>query len=160
MTRLLLTLLALLALVMPAAAGPRIERVEHAGRVTVYAEPGLDDIAADLGRRAEAALVEITDDVPGLRTPARIELRVVRDSADLASVAPPGRGAPPWAVGIAYPDLGIMSVALRRGPTFIDPVFTLRHELAHLVLGAALGKHAPHWLHEGFSYQHSPEYSR
>jgi hypothetical protein len=163
MKRLVLALygfLALLALVVPAAAGPRIEHVEHAGRVTVYAEPGLDEIAADLGRRAEAALDEITADVPSLKTPAHIELRVVRDSADLAGVAPAGRGAPPWAVGVAYPDLGIMSVALRRGPNFIDPVFTLRHELAHLVLGAALGKRAPHWLHEGFAYQHSPELSR
>jgi hypothetical protein len=39
-------------------------------------------------------------------------------------------------------------------------VFTLRHELAHLALGAALGQRAPRWLHEGFAYQHSPEYSR
>jgi hypothetical protein len=160
MKKLLLAVFALLLLVVPALAGPKIERVSSAGRVTVYAEAGIADIAEDLGLRAEEALAEIQSDLPGLQTPAHVELRVVRSSADLGSVAPPGRGAPPWAVGVAYPDVGVITVALRRGPNVLDPVFTLRHELAHLALGAALGPRAPRWLHEGFAYQHSPEYSR
>jgi hypothetical protein len=40
-----------------------------------------------------------------------------------------------------------------------DPQATLRHELAHIALGAALGDRAPHWLHEGFAYQHAGEWS-
>ncbi len=138
----------------------QLERVTQAGRVTVYAEAGIEDTATDLAMRAEAALSEINADLSSLEVPATVELRVVRDAADLAAVAPPGRGAPAWAVGVAYPDLGIISVALRRGPNVLDPVFTLRHELAHLALGAAIGPRAPRWLHEGFAYQHSPEYSR
>lgn len=138
----------------------QLPQVARAGRVTVYAEPGLEDTATDLAMRAEAALSEINADLSTLPVPDTVELRVVRDAADLASVAPPGRGAPAWAVGVAYPELGIISVALRRGPNLLDPVFTLRHELAHLALGAAIGAKAPRWLHEGFAYQHSPEYSR
>src|SRR5262249_55517805 len=69
------------------------------------------------------------------------------------------RPAPPWAIGVAYPDVGVVSVATRRGPHVADPSSTLRHELAHLALGAALGDRAPHWLHEGFAYQHSGEWS-
>jgi len=160
MKMILLILVALFGLAAPADARPKLERVAQAGRVTVYAEAGLDDTAADLALRAEAALAEINADLSSLPTPPHIELRIVRDSADLAGVAPPGRGAPAWAVGVAYPDLGIITVALRRGPNVLDPVFTLRHELAHLALGAALGERAPRWLHEGFAYQHSPEYSR
>ncbi len=143
-----------------AAAGPKLERVGSMGRVTVYAESGIDDVATELGQNAEVALAEIALDLTSLPMPQAVELRVVRDAADLAGVAPPGRGAPAWAVGVAYPDLGIITVALRRGPNIVDPVFTLRHELAHLALGAALGDRAPRWLHEGFAYQHSPEYSR
>ena len=75
------------------------------------------------------------------------------------AVAPEGRGAPPWAIGVAYPDLGVISVATRRGGQLVDPTSTLRHELAHIALGAALGDRAPHWLHEGFAYQHSAEWS-
>ena len=33
--------------------------------------------------------------------------------ASLATIEPT-RGAPPWAVGIAYPDLGEVGVAMRR----------------------------------------------
>lgn len=158
--RWLIALIALVALASPAAASPRLEHVVQAGRVTVYAEAGLDDTATDLGMRAESALAEISLDLPSLHVPAAVELRVVRDADDLARIAPPGRSAPAWAVGVAYPDLGVVSVALRRGANVLDPVFTLRHELAHLALGAALGPRAPRWLHEGFAYQHSPEYSR
>ena len=36
---------------------------------------------------------------------------------------------------------------------------TLRHELGHLALGAAIGDRAPRWLHEGFAAQHAREWS-
>ena len=49
---------------------------------------------------------------------------------------------------------------MRRGSEVIETTATLRHELAHLALGAALGDRAPRWLHEGFAYQHSAEWSQ
>ncbi len=132
----------------------------RAGRVTVIAEPGLEDQARELASGAEAALTEISadliDDVP---RPRHIEVRLVRESSELPRVAPAGRGAPKWAIGVAYPDLAIIGIALRRGGIRVDAMGTLRHELAHVALGAALGDRAPHWLHEGFAYQHSEEWS-
>ncbi len=164
MRRLLLALLlcfgVLLGISRTAAAAPKLELVTHSGRVTAYAEDGLEGTARDLALQAEEALSEISSDLVELPIPANVELRIVRDASDLAAIAPAGRGAPPWAVGVAYPDLGIVILALRRDANQVDPVFTLKHELAHLALGAALGDRAPHWLHEGFAYQHSPEYSR
>ncbi len=164
MQRIALVVLALLGLfAADARAAPRLEQVGHASRrIVTYAEPGLEDIASDLSSQAETALAEIASDLPDLPIPVHIELRIVGDASDLAAVAPAGRGAPPWAVGVAYPDLGIVAVAVRssRAGAEVDPVFTLRHELAHLALGAALGNRAPRWLHEGFAYQHSPEFSR
>lgn len=132
----------------------------RAGSVTVVAEVGMESLAAELASHAARALEDISADlINGLPRPGAIEVRLVRDASSLASVAPPGRGAPPWAIGVAYPDLGIVSVATRRGGSYVDPIATLRHELAHLALGAALGDKAPRWLHEGFAYQHSAEAS-
>jgi hypothetical protein len=60
---------------------------------------------------------------------------------------------------VAYPDAGVVVAAYRRGalPSDIDSVVI--HELAHLALGAALGPKAPRWLHEGFAYIHSSDFS-
>ncbi|MEO8702823.1 MAG: hypothetical protein ABI867_22455 [Kofleriaceae bacterium] len=149
-----------LGLVAPAVAKPHLELASQRGNVTVYAESGLAGLGEDLAEQAADVLERIHADLYGLRTPPRIEIRLVRDAKDLAAVAPEGRGAPAWAIGVAYPELGIISIATRRDANYAEPIATLRHELAHLALGAALGARAPHWLHEGFAYQHSAEWSR
>lgn len=159
LARLLALVVALVAWAGPAEAAPRLELAARAGRITVLAEPGLEAVARDLADSAERQLGRIAADLLDLPTPRAIEVHLVRDAEDLAAVAPAGRGAPPWAIGVAYPDLGVISVATRRGAAIADPQATLRHELAHIALGAALGKRAPHWLHEGFAYQHSGEWS-
>lgn len=158
MRRLLVALALVWSLAAPAAATP-LEALPSSGRVHVRCEPGLEDAARRLQGEAEDALAQIEADLSGLPQPEDIEIQVVRDSSELPEVAPAGRGAPSWAIGVAYPDLGVVSIALRRGGTVVDPTSTLRHELAHLALGSALGNRAPHWLHEGFAYQHSGEWS-
>ena len=159
LARLLVFGLALVASGLTAHAAPRLEPVAHAGRITVLAEPGLASLAHELADNAERTLARIAADLAELPAPRAIEVRLVRDASALAAVAPAGRGAPPWAIGVAYPDLGVISVATRRGAVIADPQATLRHELAHIALGVALGARAPHWLHEGFAYQHSGEWS-
>jgi hypothetical protein len=154
----ILALLAGIASAAPATMG----EVPHANsRVTVTAEPGLGSVARQLQLAADDALARIGDDLTDLPQPSEIRVEVVRDSASLGKIEP-SRGAPPWAIGIAYPDLAEIGIALRRGADVEDPQTTLRHELAHVALGAALA-HAtvpvPHWLHEGFAYQHSGEWS-
>jgi hypothetical protein len=132
----------------------------HGGdRIHISYEPGLESDARRLRESAEDALARISDDLIDLRVPQHIQVQLVRDATSLASVAPAGRGAPTWAIGVAYPDLGVVSVAIKRGSHISDPVQTLRHELAHIALGTAIGQRAPHWLHEGFAYQHSMEWS-
>ena len=143
----------------PAAAAPHLEPAARVGRVSVLAEPGLESLAHRLAAGAERELDRIAADLIDLPVPRAIEVHLVRDAADLAAVAPAGRGAPEWAVGVAYPDLGVLGVATRRGAQIIDAEATLQHELAHIALGAALGNRAPHWLHEGFAYQHAAEWS-
>jgi hypothetical protein len=157
--RLVAVLIVLLAWSRPAPAAPHLAPMAHTGRISVLAEPGLEGVAHDLADSAERELDRIAADLVDLPAPRAISVHLVRDAQDLAAVAPAGRGAPAWAIGVAYPDLGVISIALRRGATLADPQATLRHELAHIALGAALGHRAPHWLHEGFAYQHSGEWS-
>ena len=153
-----LALIAVLGFARGADAVP-LERLPGAGRIEVHYEPGLEDTARHLADAAEDQLARISADLIDLPIPQHIRVQLVRDAASLPSVAPDGRGAPPWAIGVAYPDLNIISVATRRGAQVEDPTSTLRHELAHIALGRALGPRTPHWLHEGFAYQHSAEWS-
>jgi hypothetical protein len=159
MKRLILILVLIFATVSPVFATPTLHDAASSGRVTVLAEDGLDKQAQALADTAEDALAQIRSDLVDLPMPNAIEVRLVRDAADLPYIAPAGRGAPPWAIGVAYPDLGVISIALRRGATIVDAESTLKHELAHIALGVAIGDKAPHWLHEGFAYQHAGEWS-
>jgi hypothetical protein len=143
---------------IPSPAPSWLSATARAGRVTVRAPQDLKRRAAQLASIAEEALARIATDLPGLRPPGPIEVRLVENAEDLQRVAPEGRGAPSYAVGVAYPDLGVVSVAVRRGAQLQDTEGTLRHELAHIALGVALGD-VPRWLHEGFAYQHSAEWS-
>ena len=154
------TLVLLLVLVWSAIAGavPLVD-LPSRGRISISYEPGLEDTAHALQSSAETSLAEISADLAELPQPREIHVQLVRDASELSDVSPQGRGAPPWAIGVAYPDLGVISVATRRGGSLVDPTDTLRHELAHIALGAALGDNAPHWLQEGFAYQHSAEWS-
>jgi hypothetical protein len=152
-------LLVLMLLANVAGAAPHLESLPRMGRIEMKYEPGLEGTARDLQASADATLERISEDLVDLKAPRTIRVQLVRDSSTLPSVAPEGRGAPEWAIGVAYPDLGVISVAIRRGATMSDPEQTLRHELAHIALGAALGNNAPHWLHEGFAYQHSAEWA-
>ena len=155
----LAALVALATWFRPATAAPSLSQAAHAGRVTVYAESGLAPTARTLANGAEATLTRISADLIDLPKPMAIEVRLVRRAEDIAAVAPPGRGAPAYAIGVAYPDLGIITVALTRGGQTLDAGSTLEHELGHIALGKALGDKAPHWLHEGFAYQHAGEWS-
>lgn len=129
------------------------------GTVTVRAESGMERIARRVAARAPGVLARIHSDLEGLPRPEVVEIRLVKRGRDMTAASPTGRRAPPWASGVAYPDLGVLVVAARRGPQTINVENVVDHELAHLALGAALGERAPRWLHEGFAYQHSAEWS-
>jgi hypothetical protein len=154
----LLALALVLATALPARAVP-LHPLPGGNRIVVSYESGLEATAVEIQAGAEESLARIGADLPGLPRPRMIHIQLVRDASSIASVAPEGRGAPAYAVGVTYPDLGVVTVAMRRGAQVVDPMATLDHELGHVALGAALGEHAPHWLHEGFAYQHSAEWS-
>jgi hypothetical protein len=158
MRALLLVLALLCAVVRPASAVP-LTPLPGGDRIIMSYEAGLEGPAEELQASAEETLARIAKDLPDLPLPRVVHIQLVRDASSIASVAPGDRGAPTYAVGVTYPDLGVVTVAMRRGAELVDPRATLDHELGHVALGAALGERAPHWLHEGFAYQHSAEWS-
>jgi hypothetical protein len=147
-----------IGLALPAAART-LPVVVARGDVVVRAEAGLDDVARRLADASGETLAQIADDLPDLPVPRAVEIRVVHDTGDMQDASPGDRRVPAWAAGVAFPDLGLVVVATHKDgrPLEIDEV--TKHELAHLALGAALGRRAPRWLHEGFAYQHSAEWS-
>lgn len=151
----LIALLVVLGAARDARAVPLPVSIDR-GDIQVRAAAGLERVAARAAERADRALARIHADLDGLPRPRAIEIRIVVDTADLPSVAPPGRGAPRWAAGVAYPDAGVLALAVRRGGQHHDLDKTLDHELAHLALGAAVPR-APRWLHEGFAWQHAAD---
>jgi hypothetical protein len=155
----ILALAILLVTALPARATTLRVLPGSGDRIVVSYEDGLEGAAERLRDAAEDSLTRIGADLPDLPKPRLIHIQLVRDASSIADVAPGGRGAPPYAVGVTYPDLGVVTVAMRRGAQIVDPIETLDHELGHVALGAALGERAPHWLHEGFAYQHSAEWT-
>ncbi len=157
--RVLVILLLLIGTAAPAAAAERLPvRVDGLG-VVVRAEAGMDDLAAHVAATAPRVFERIYLDLEGLPRPQTIEIRLVKASSSLQAVAPEGARVPEWAIGVAFPRVGVIAVATRRGSESISVDNTLAHELAHLALGAALGGRAPRWLDEGFAYLHSSDWS-
>src|SRR5829696_7158891 len=110
-----------------AAAVPLPVTIDR-GDIVVHAAAGLDDEARELADRAQRTLPLIAEDLPDLPRPRRIDIRLVRETDELTSVSPPGRGAPRWAAGVAFPEEGILALALRRGAQVHDTGKTLDHE--------------------------------
>ncbi len=148
-------------LAIPANDPPNIELPIqiHRGRITVRAQAGMESMAGKIADRAPGYLREISDDLPNLDVPKRIEIRLVRNSSSLPAAAPPGHSAPSWASGVAYSDYGVVTIAHYNGTALTDPLSVTAHELSHLALGAALHNRAPRWLNEGFAYLHSSDWS-
>jgi hypothetical protein len=152
------------ALLLVAWAAPvravELPVVESRPKVVVRAERGLERLAARIADEAPRDLARIAADLEGLPGLDAVEVRLVKRVETIAAAAPAGRGAPPWAVGTAYPDEGVVVVAVRgRDGGLLDPERTFKHELAHMALDRALAGRVPRWLTEGFAYLHSSDVS-
>jgi len=82
-------------------------------------------------------------------------------TSDLGTGVPPGLSHPePWVAGTADP--ATARIALRTGPGLNGPRglrSVLRHEIAHIGLGAATGGNYPRWLTEGYAQYASGEWN-
>ncbi len=126
--------------VFPREFRGRVQGLERT-RVQAWA-----DLSTDLGTTPDSAL----------------EVRVGKDIDALRELGPQGVPPPGYAVGVAYPGLGLILLSLAEPtswqPTEIEQVFT--HELSHMALHRAVGSaDLPLWFIEGLAVGHAQERS-
>lgn len=92
----------------------------------------------------------------------RLSIRLVPDPETMHRLAPADAPPPAYAVGVAYPGIGLalVSASAPRSWEASDVRKVLRHELSHLLLAVATGHAAvPRWFAEGVAIHQSGEHS-
>lgn len=115
--------------------------------------PNARDRVEPLARGVDELRAKLTSAL-GRVVPERLEVRVARDDEALAELAPAGMAPKPGASGAAYPELGLVVVALATtSPAVsVDAAEVLGHEIAHVALHEATrGRRLPGWFAEGFA---------
>lgn len=127
-------------------------------RVEVLGDPALRDLGARL-----VADPAVWTSLPGIGTLPEVGIDSLEIwlTSDLGAGLPAGLSHPErWVAGTADPDGA--RIALRAGPGLSGPGglrAVLRHEIAHIALGAATGGNYPRWLTEGYAQYASGEWS-
>ena len=91
-----------------------------------------------------------------------VRVYVARTPGEMSGYAPEGAPFPEYAVGVAYPSIGLVLLTLRpvHPNDRLELGETFAHELAHVALHDAVqGKHVPRWFDEGFAVYASGESS-
>ncbi len=126
--------------------------------VEVLGDPDLRDLGAAL-----VADPAVWKPLPGIGTLTQVGIDSLEIwlTSDLSTGLPQGLSHPEqWVAGTADPSSS--RIALRAGPGLNGPRglrSVLRHEIAHLGLGAATGGNYPRWLTEGYAQYASGEWS-
>ncbi len=141
-----------------------------AGRAAVQEVPGAPAFVEVLGdsdlKGLGARLVAdpaVWRPLPGIGTlpDVGVDSLQIWLTSDLAAGLPPGLAHPEtWVAGTADP--AGARIALRTGPGISGPSglrSVLRHEIAHIGLGAATGGNYPRWLTEGYAQYASGEWN-
>ncbi|MEZ4256317.1 MAG: peptidase MA family metallohydrolase [Polyangiales bacterium] len=98
----------------------------------------------------------------GERVDDRLWIRVVTNPEQMRALAPVGMPPPPYAVGVAYPRLGVILLSLTAPDTWERPSMRtlLVHELSHVALQRAVRGHdVPRWFSEGVAIEQAKEFS-
>ncbi len=154
---------AVAALVIAAMAAVRFPTVTQGvpgapAVVEVLGDPEL----AELGSRLVSDPA-VWKPLPGIGTLPEVGVDSLQIwlTSDLSEGVPRGLRHPePWVAGTANP--GEARIALKTGPGLNGPRglrSVLRHEIAHIGLGAATGGNYPRWLTEGYAQYASGEWS-
>jgi hypothetical protein len=145
-----------LALALLAIAPPAL-----AIRLVARPDPGLADEAHSLLHDVSTQADRIARTL-GAGHVRPIEVRVHSRPNRIRASAPPGTFPPRGALGVAYPPLRRIDIALwgHEGALPMSAESLLLHEVAHvLVHDAASGRPVPRWLTEGIAVYFSGEYS-
>lgn len=152
----------------PAGAPPLHAPPVPAGYVHARRGPIEIAYAPTLGSQVESTLAHVEGDARrlarqlGLAEFPALEVRIVPDADTMRRLAPLEAPPPVYAVGVAYPRMGLTLVTSSAPGTLelADIRRVLRHELSHLLLESATN-HAPipRWFSEGVAVYQASEFS-
>lgn len=125
-----------------------------------YPEVARDEVAR-FRRALPGAWAALESDL-GMDVDDSLRIRIARNPEEMSALAPRGLGVPEYAVGVAYPHLGVIILCLDAPnswePPNLDEVFV--HELSHVALRRAVGgAEMPRWFVEGMAIHHADERS-
>lgn len=123
--------------------------------------PQAASLVDDLRSIRREAWSRIEEDL-GVDVDDALTVRIARSPEEMRALAPRGLGVPSYAVGVAYPHLGVVILGLDAPnswqPPDVEEVFV--HELSHVALRRAVGGAAmPRWFVEGMAIHHADERS-
>jgi hypothetical protein len=134
-------------------------RTRISGRVQLAFHPQDEGIAGRLIAGLPKALRSVADEL-GVARDQQLEIRIARSPAELARLAPHNAPPPAYAVGVAYPSLGLVVLSVVDPQSFFPPNLNdvLTHELSHILLYRAAGQNAlPLWFVEGLAVHQAGE---
>jgi len=132
---------------------------ERVGPVTWAYDPSATSLAHDLAALAPKAWRTVTAEL-GVSVPAELTIRIARGPKDMIALAPHGAPPPSYAVGVAYPALGLIILSVVEPSRWMPPDLrsVLTHELSHVALyRATKGQRLPLWFVEGLAVQQARE---
>ncbi len=145
------------ALAIPAA--PRDFVREQVGLVTWNYHETSASIVRELQTELPEAVRRLSRELGGTREQP-LTIRIARSPEELVRLAPPEAPPPRYAVGVAYPALGLVILSTVAPDSWLPPDMprVLVHELSHVLLQrAAGGRHLPLWFVEGLAVHQAGE---
>lgn len=117
------------------------------------------DIARDLQSKLEASWHKVVREL-GRAVPNDLTIRIARGPEDMRALAPKANPPPDYAVGVAYPALGLIILSVVTPESWLPPDLptVMTHELSHVALHRAVrGAALPLWFVEGLATHQAGE---
>jgi hypothetical protein len=133
---------------------------ERVRQVRFRFHPQDEGVARRLQTRLPAALRKVTSEL-GIPEDQALEVRIARGPREMGRLAPKGSPPPAYAVGVAYPALGLVILSVVDPQSWFPPALAevLTHELSHIALyRAAGGRPLPLWFVEGLAVHQAGEH--
>lgn len=114
------------------------------------------ELQARLGASWRKLVTELGRDVS-----SEMVIRIARGPEEMRRLAPRRSPPPPYAVGVAYPGLGLIILSVVSPESWLPPNLdvVLTHELSHIALYRAVnGRSLPLWFAEGLATEQAGEH--
>jgi hypothetical protein len=133
---------------------------ERVGKVRFRFHPHDESVARRLQSRLPGALRKVTAEL-GASADQALEIRIARGPREMGRLAPKGSPPPAYAVGVAYPALGLVILSVVDPQSWFPPNLAdvMTHELSHVVLHRTVGgRPLPLWFVEGLAVHQAGEH--